>query len=188
MLPSVIGPQPGETGSAVTLTTDEAEAAAERLMAMADDPAAVTDRLEAALRRSCGLRVVSLAVTPAGHDPRDYDRLEVTDPKDLAAVARQAREALVPAPVSALAKELAMLEMTTAQAQRDDIDTEARAQIYLERLLQYPADIALYVVRSWSLTAKFFPTWSEFHRRLELLSRRRMALSRMVLAAAARDR
>ncbi len=64
-----------------------------------------------------------------------------------------------------LLTELTSLSVQTKQKNRDDVEIKLQIKIYLEKLAEYPKDIALHAIRQWteqnSDDAKWWPSWSE---------------------------
>lgn len=63
-----------------------------------------------------------------------------------------------PAAPETIAKEFAVLRVSTASRERDEIDRKLQAEVYCQELMRYPADIAVAAMRQkW----KWFPTLVE---------------------------
>lgn len=92
--------------------------------------------------------------------------------------------ALTPAPPKVLAAELTRLRMLTKAKDRAEADTAYEAEIWLDELSRFPADVAVETLREWPRrkAGMWWPSWHE----LEPILRRKAAM-REALAAKLRQ-
>lgn len=86
--------------------------------------------------------------------------------------------ASLPAPESALRAELGALKMQVRRPREGAEDLEMQARVYARQLSGYPADIALYVLRTQADMDPWWPAWADLSERLAMLSRPRAAQRR----------
>lgn len=144
-------------------------------------------RLLASLKQRCGLHieVESHMVYPeTGGFHRVIDRVVVEGEGSRKDALSMVELAMTPAPKQALARELTRLRILTKAKDRAEIDTEFEAQIWLDELSRYPADVAVETLREWPRrkAGTWWPSWHE----LEPILRRKAAM-REALAAKLRQ-
>ena len=74
---------------------------------------------------------------------------------------------LIPASDKELAKGLTILSVLTKSRNEGVGDLEVKIETYLEKLKEYPRDVALEVLERATKNYKFFPSWSELREDLE---------------------
>lgn len=191
VLPSVIGPQPGEIGSDGKLVDLDRIASH-----LAQQAPAETDRnLQASLRRQCGLRS---ELTEEARFPADGPMYSVVSraqfapdvdggPVDLPRAIAMVQQAMTPALAKDLARELTRLRLLTKARHASDMDTGLQAEAYMDELRRYPADIALDTLSKWPsrINGMWWPSWHELQKILEAkVSGRRAMLAKLQRMAA----
>lgn len=83
------------------------------------------------------------------------------------------REYEQPAPAEAIAKAFAVMRVSTASRERDEIDRKLQVEVYCQTMLQYPGDIALAVLKA---RRKWFPTLAELTEEADKLAADRVAI------------
>ena len=78
-----------------------------------------------------------------------------------------------PAPEDVLMKELAALRVLTKARASDDSDLKFTISVYARKLAEWPADIALHVLRTHPEASRWWPAWEELATRLHSMTKRR---------------
>jgi hypothetical protein len=146
---------------------------------LAVSPARRDRDLVECLREELGLSVAWQPHGPVGSGTWAV----VATPSTKIDLARQRlAEAMAPSSPGVLIDALMELSLMTAKRDIGAEASEAQIAAYVNRLRQYPADIALTVVRDWpdpsinGPAAKFWPQWAELQPRLDELSKARRSL------------
>lgn len=98
-------------------------------------------------------------------------------PSELAEASRIVENGFRPAPEETLAIALHGMRLMTRgrDNERGTDDGAAEIAAWVQRLRDYPADVAVSVVQDWPKRSPFWPTWHELQERLEAgVSQRRM--------------
>lgn len=106
-----------------------------------------------------GVRISSVRVEPDGWAVAD----EILRPYE------------TPAPAEAIAKAFAVMRVSTASRERDEYDRKLQVEVYCEAMMQYPADVALAVLKA---RRKWFPTLDELQDEADKLVHDRRAIRR----------
>lgn len=85
---------------------------------------------------------------------------------------------MVPAPADEIVKALNRMHAETVGRASDDDDLTIKIAAYIERLGEYPADVALTVCRRWPDRSRWWPSWSELRAECERLVAYRRRLQR----------
>lgn len=149
--------------------------------ASAADPAAVDADLLHRLKLSCGAPV---SIRTRWIDPEAGDSYEVLQGIDWpamtlqqASAALQAIEAtMAPAEERTLGALLYELWIATAKASTASEDQQALAAVYIRDLRDFPADIALHVLRQAKRSCHWFPPLADLCQQCLALARKRAAL------------
>ena len=78
-------------------------------------------------------------------------------------------QTMTPLPVKEIAKELTTLNALTKRRKEDHGDTKLLVAAYVEKLVSYPGEAVIHVLRKWpeSPDGKWWPSWSELFSALE---------------------
>ena len=167
-LPSVIGMPPSESGVERCLPASEREHWGQNLIFEADDPGRTTRNLLALLSQQHGC-------SPRMRNERGGWAMVLNMPDFEAAILAVKRQCC-PAPKRTILEELVTLRSQCAVRDGQAIDMEIQAGIYAEKLLQYPADCVVFVLRKWPSKSRWWPTWFELETDLKAVASGRMAL------------
>lgn len=83
------------------------------------------------------------------------------------------RQYEMPAPPEAIAKAFAVMRVSTASRERNEVDRKLQVEVYCQAMMQYPGDIALAVLKA---RRKWFPTLAEFTEEADKLAADRRAI------------
>jgi hypothetical protein len=82
--------------------------------------------------------------------------------------------------VMAVMAELGRLRICTASRSSGTEDTKLMVRVYTDRIAQFPEDVAVWVIRQWSETEKWWPSLGELVTRMdELMVERRAILAEL---------
>ena len=140
---------------------------------------AETDRnLAALLERSANCLVSWEMQDVIGPDGQWEMTVRVPSYADPSPAYRQAyEEATAPLPLPEIMKSLGKLRLLTSSKSDTDVDIKLQIAAYAEQILEYPADVARYVLSTQHKHSKWWPAWSEIGARLDLHNRQRHALA-----------
>ena len=169
---SEAGPRPSATASATLPAV-----ASERLQA--SHPRDTDKALEASLAptvTSCLGEVIRRYETPGGQRVMETCfgvHSRCTDPAAAERALLSYERASLPAPEQALWQTLTLLKVKTKSASTTTDDIRFQMQVYARELQQYPADVALHVLKTQGDWETFWPSWAELRTRLEHYAGRR---------------
>jgi hypothetical protein len=85
---------------------------------------------------------------------------------------------MTPLPVKEIAKELTTLNALTKRRREDQGDTQLMIAAYTERLMPYPGESVIHVLRKWPETkdGKWWPAWADLFELLEARCAERMLM------------
>ena len=160
------GPRPGPIACA--MSPELVELARERLLAAAH-PVEISKALRASLERQHGLR-------PKYRTASGGWAMAVDENPDFDGALQAVELACLPAPKDRILEELVKTRAQCVVKDGDDIDMEIQAAVYADKLAEYPADCALYVLRVWPSQSKCWPSWFELEKQLKAVASSRTVL------------
>lgn len=153
-------------------------AATARLMA-AERPTAIDAALRASLTQQHGLMPVTRAPdSPGGY----FVRMSASRTPDFEGARRAVEMACLPASGDVILQALVILRAQSAVREAADVDMEIQAKVYSDNLAEWPADCALWVLKTWPRRSKWWPAWFELQERLEKIAGDRLAIRRALPA------
>lgn len=163
---NVIGLRPGSGGSVAT-----------RQSASAVDPAGLLRAVQALLPQEIQS---SLRPVYSGQTLTGYALSKAVGPNAIAQAERVLSRSLTPMDGAKCLEMLTELKRLTRPSPGSTTDLEEQMVAYLKRLLEYPADVVDYVLRTQATSSPWWPAWAELQERLEILTYRRRHMLKAV--------
>lgn len=169
-----ISQQTGGLGSQITCTTTASELG--RAMEQAD-PQATYKTVRALLPSA-----INFALKPVYNGANTltgYVLKGAHGPNEISLSTSILAKSLTPITMPEAIDLITELRLLTRPSPGMEADQLAQAKIYINRMLEYPADVVRHVLKTQTTFSPWWPSWQELHERLEINSYRR----RMMLAA-----
>lgn len=182
ILPSAIGSQRGETGSAVT--SRMVELATERLVSQR--PKETDASLLATLSQRYGISMVQNTQWMFPTDRLAYKKTmgmdcSLSTKSNPAQALQDARMALFPADRKLLVRKIAELKAKTKSKAQGEMDMGMEIAVYEKELANYPADIAIEGLRQSAEESMWFPSWFEMKAILDrMYAPRKMVIDKLL--------
>jgi len=102
--------------------------------------------------------------------------VKLAEDVDMAMVDKTLDGLTAPAPLSSIIEWLTMCAVLTASPKDDDMTSELKLKMFASKLQDYPGDVVKHALDAWPDTHKWFPTWSELRKEVELMADIRPAI------------